>query len=145
MIREGGELWDVIGAVFELHRGRRTLNPAWMATEGMKRIKFPPDLHPLGYVGCHLQLRQIARAFCRGNFDPTEINDQQNDLFPDTLQERYPARPAPGAEPEYVLLDQLTDDDIAYNVQRMRRASLALLRHGDALEAYGLARKNRVA
>jgi len=141
--REGEPLWEVIGTLYERYCGVPSLNPAWLATQGMSKIEFPPALHNLGYIGCHLQLRQIARAYCRRKFDPLHrVAHAADDLFPDTLQERYPLRPKKRDEqPVYVLLDYLSADDRAYNVERMRLAGMALQRHADALEADGLRRQ----
>jgi hypothetical protein len=140
MITASDELYEVVSAIYEKHKGKPSISPAWLlATEGMRRISFPRELHPRGYRGCHMHLRQIARSFCRKKFDPTE--EAENDLFQETLQERYPQRPKADEEHQYVLLDELTDDDGAYNVARMRRASLALQKHSDALEAYIIARQ----
>lgn len=136
---EGKLLYDTIRSVYASHSDRPSVMPAWLATETMIVIGFPRDLHPLGYLGCHLQLRQIARSFCRKNFDPAETIE--NDLFPDTLQPRYPKHfyvSSSEKEPEYVLLDLLEKSDVEFNVDRLRREARAKLRHADALEAWGL-------
>jgi hypothetical protein len=132
------ELYDAVKAAYARRRHKSSISPLILATEAMERINFAPKLHAVGYRGCHLYMRQIARQFCRRYFEPTEIIDRSGDLFPDTLRERYPLPPKPGEEDEYVLLEDLTDEAISYNVERMRRASLALQKHSDALEAYGL-------
>jgi hypothetical protein len=93
----------------------------------------------LVHLGCHLQLRQIARELLRGKYEPDDNSrdDAQHELWPD-LQERYPtARTAGSEEPEYVLLEHLTDEDIAYNVGRLRAEAEAKQHHADALEAWG--------
>jgi hypothetical protein len=68
-----------------------------------------------------------------------------DDLFRGTLQERYSRRPKKGKEQVYILLDHLTDDDIAYNVARLRKEGRALLKHSAALEAYGRHRRSMAA
>lgn len=141
---EAAELWGVISAIGELSRARSSISPAWMATEAMQRIEFPRDLHPVGYIGCHLTFRQIAREWLRKKFDPTAAAvaaDTTEEMFPETLQDRYPLRPRPREEPVYVLLRDLPDGDLAYNVRRMRSAALALQKHADALETYGINRR----
>jgi hypothetical protein len=51
---------------------------------------------------------------------------------------RYPsARSKEATEPEYVLLDEMTDSDILFNVARLRKEGTAKLRHAEALEAFG--------
>jgi hypothetical protein len=106
----------------------------------MCAIKFKPELHRLGYAGCHLQVRQMARGVLRRDFDPEErvaaSVEGEDDLFPETLQDRYPRRGKHGEEPVYVLREQMTGNDVGYNVARMRRGGRALLKHADALEAW---------
>ncbi|MFL5253256.1 MAG: hypothetical protein ACJ8AI_10245 [Rhodopila sp.] len=129
------ELYEVVRAVYHSHCDRPTLNPAWLATEAMHAIGFARNLNEIGYLGCHLQFRQIARSFCRKHFEPAQSDEP--DLFPGTLQQRYPRRPEnEDEEPVYVLLD-LLDDDVAYNVMRLRKEARAKLAHADALEAWG--------
>lgn len=131
------ELSNVVRVVYESHNDRPTVSPAWLATEAMAEIGFPRDLHPLGYIGCHLQIRQIARAFCRKHFDPEE--SVENDLFPETLQQRYPRQQkSPEQEPEYVLLDLLSRSDIVFNIDRLRKEARSKLKHADALEAWSV-------
>lgn len=137
---EAFELWDAVRAAYEKNRDVAKVSPSWLATLAMEEIRFPRALHELGYMGCHLQLRQIARGFCGKKFDPVE--DKQDDLFPETLQHRYPIRPKHlDDEPQYVLLHLMTDDDVIYNVARMRKTASAMLKHADALEAWGRNRR----
>ena len=44
-------------------------------------------------------------------------------------------RQAP-SEPEYVLLEHLTDEDVKFNVNRLRKEADAKLHHATALEAW---------
>lgn len=135
---EEEQLAAIVERVIDLHITLTDVNPASIATQAMAVIDFPQTLHRLGYAGCHLELRQIARAKLRKRFDPTAIadDDADPDLFPETLQERYPAARKRGEEPTYRRLDALTDEDIRYNTNRMRRAAGALDRHADRLEAW---------
>jgi hypothetical protein len=137
------ELVAAVERAYLAHTGRPTISPSWLATEAMIAIGFPRSLHPLGYLGCHLQMRQIARGFCRQHFEPEET--VEDDLFPDTLQQRYPSVKGAGGEPIYVVLDAMSDDDVAYNVARLRKEARAKLRHADALEAWGRRKFGRTA
>jgi hypothetical protein len=138
------ELGLIVERVLELHASSKDVNPAWIATTAMTLIEFSRDLHRLGYAGCHLELRQIARSKLRKRFDPTAIadddSDEQPDFFPETLQERYPVARKRGEEPTYRKLVELTKPDVHYNVNRMRKASAGLGRHADRLEAWDEAR-----
>ncbi|HTB46649.1 MAG TPA: hypothetical protein VK741_23730 [Acetobacteraceae bacterium] len=142
---EARELWETIDRLFELHRYKRELSATWFATEGMKLLSFDPTDNRPVYWGCHLALREIARAKFRGHWDPVEVIRQaiEDDLFPETLQERYPLRAKKGEERVYVLLEHLPDADLAYNVERLRRTGRAYLKHSDALEAWGKQRVRR--
>jgi len=145
---EESELAMNVERVIELYSATKDINPAWVATETMVLIEFPHTLHRLGYTGCHLELRQIARTKLRKRFDPTAIADDDaeiGDFFPDTLQERYPKVRGKGEEPSYRRLDALTREDVSYNVTRMRSASDALGRHADRLEAWDSGRAELTA
>ena len=100
----------------------------------------------LVYLGCHLQLRQIAREMLRGKFEPdaSADDDAQHELFP-SLQKRYPAARSSNDNPEYVLLEELTAIDVAYNVARLRGEARAKQRHADALEAWWRGRPTAAA
>jgi hypothetical protein len=119
------------------------INPDWVATGTMAAIGFSRELHRLGYAGCHLELRQIARSKLRRKYDPTAKADEdeaasdEEDLFPDTLQDRYPRQRRRGEPPTYVLRVFMSAADIAFNVKRMRRFGDALHKHADALEEWG--------
>jgi|SRR5215471_3752044 len=141
---EEEQLAATVERVIELYRATKDVSPAWVATQAMTLIEFPRELHPLGYVGCHLELRQIARGKLRRRFDPEAIadDDADPDLFPETLQERYPLPRKPGEEPRYRLLDNLTDADVRFNVNRMEKAGAALLRHARRLATWHANRRS---
>lgn len=126
------------------------VSPAWIATHVMCAIEFRPALHHLGYAGCHLQIRQVARQELRKRHDPpAKIKDAletgQDELFSDVLQDRYPRRTVAGEEPVYVLRELMTDEDVDYNERRMRSGGMALLRHADNLRAWHDGRGGRAA
>lgn len=60
-------LHDVVSAAYEKHKDVGEVSPAWLATLAMEEIDFPRELHEIGYLGCHLQLQQIARSFVARN------------------------------------------------------------------------------
>ncbi len=68
-------------------------------------------------------------------FESDGIETEQDDLFP-ALQSRYPVAHSSDTEPEYVLLDHLTEADAMFNVNRLRREGEAKLHHADALESW---------
>src|SRR5262249_7252636 len=139
------QLSAAVQRVIDKHLDVPEISPSWIATQVMVEIEFPRTLHALGYIGCHLQVRQLARHKLRRRFDPRAVIEaaieEGEDLFPETLQERYPRRSRVGEEPVYVFRTLLADDDLTYNVERMRRGGRALLKHADALEAWGTNRR----
>ena len=135
------QLYAETRRVIDLQGKVPTISPAWVATHVMCAIEFKPVLHYLGYAGCHLQVRQMARQELRKRHDPNavvhnELESGQDDMFSDTLQSRYPRRTKQGEEPVYILRELMDEDDVTFNEMRMRRGGMALLRHADALRAW---------
>lgn len=123
------------------------ISPSWVATEGMNKLDENVDNKsraPLIYVGCHLQLRQIARALLRNEFEDDKEKSAQHELFPD-LQWRYPRQHRAGEEPCYILLEDMTDADVEYNVVRLRDEGNAKLKHATALQAWNADRNKSAA
>jgi hypothetical protein len=145
-VSEASALIDIVARIIELRHDANRISPSWVATEALLHLDPSKEIqkqHPLIYLGCHLELRQIARSLCRNLYehaaDPQ--NGPQHELFPD-LQWRYPtARSKTWEEPEYVRLELLAQEDIDYNVARLRREGRAKLKHADALEAWGRSRR----
>jgi len=152
-MNEGDVLADAVRRMYEINRFVVAIDPEFLANGAMEIIRFDKSLHPVGWVGCNLHCRQIARAFCRRNFDSAAAalagELVNGDLFPDTLQERYPRIPQKNKVPMYVLREQLSEDERWYNIDRLRHAAKALQKHARALESETLAtfgpRKDRAA
>jgi len=125
-----------IASIYERSEHAIKVSPSWLATEAMAKLD-PDKISPhLVYLGCHLQLRQIARSICRAKFEPDDEEAEQHALFPD-LQKRYPiVRQSRDDEPEYILLEHMSKDDVLFNVARLRKEASAKLVHADALEAW---------
>lgn len=134
MTREQQDLSQLMANVYDLHQESESIAPAWLATEAMVVLDPNRDSHQLLYKAAHLYLRQIARTFCR-RWDPEEPRTGlQHRLFPD-LQDRYPtARTQKNDEPVYVRLESMTQEDVDYNVARLRAEGNAKLAHADSLE-----------
>jgi hypothetical protein len=135
-------LRNIVRESMDARKTQVRLSPAWIATEAMAKLG-AEDLQkakPLVYLAAHLQLRQIARQACRKQFDDADeeaLDPAQQEMFPG-LQSRYPAHAAHAEEdePSYVLRDFLGADDVAFNVQRLRREGWSKLARADALEAW---------
>ena len=155
MAPEAQALISIVIRIIEQRRSERSISPSWVATEAMLEID-PAKVAPaLVQLGCHLELRQIARSVLRTVFEPsaeaaTQLVDgeaqRQHELFPD-LQWRYPKARTAGKneEPVYVRLEELTPNDVAFNVSRLRSEALAKLAHADALERYGRTHRKKAA
>lgn len=145
------ELGRMVARAIENSQTQTDISPAWIATEvlvvlgwtvggGLRRA------HPMIYQASHLCLREVARQQLRRH-DPVEEAREAmrtgvgDDLFPDTLQWRYPIAKQDGDQPLYRLRDELTDDDVAFNSGRMRRMSVSLARHADALDVWHAERR----
>jgi hypothetical protein len=137
-------LIDIVSRIIDTRRTAERISPSWVAGEALTELDPPHDVerhHPLIWLGCHLELRQIARSILARRFDPEAAEPETDDLFPD-LQWRYPeARSANQPEPTYVLRDLMSDADVGYNVARLRAEAAAKNRHADALEAWHRERK----
>jgi hypothetical protein len=134
-------LRELAARIIELRHGQPRISPSWVATEAMHDLDLLRTVereHPIIWTGCHLHLRQISRQLLAQRF---EQGEETEDLLFKELQVRYPsARTANADDPEYVLRDLLSNEDIAYNVARLRAEALAKLQHADALEAWGRSR-----
>lgn len=141
MGRDKQKLAEVVLAVVEQRKDQVKISPSSIATEVMNVLDPESVSVVLVALGCHLQIRQIARDCCRELFesDLTE-GSAQHELFPD-LQARYPAARQNGDEPVYVRLEDMTNEDIEHNVRRLRSEARAKLKHADALEAWAMQRE----
>ena len=139
--KDASRAWQIVAEVYERCRDQAEVSPAWLATQVLVEIGATRAENEIEYLLAHLQARQIARDFCRKRIVDDETADR-DDLFPGSLQHRYPKKPShKGEEPVYVLRDLMTDDDITYNVARLRDEADSKLVHADALEAWGKDRK----
>jgi len=138
---EEQKLHALLDRIYEARKTQSRVSPLWLATEAMQELDPQRSTHPLIYLAANLQFRQIARDILRKRFEPDEETDRieksqsQHELFPD-LQRRYPAARKRGQEPEYVLLEDLADEDVRFNIHRLRQEARAKLDHARALEAW---------
>ncbi len=137
MTSDERKLQVLLASVLDKHQHKASVRPAWLATETMATLD-PNRMAPqLVYRAAHLQLRQMARALCRREYgEDAGDTAAQHNLFPN-LQARYPSkRTVKDADPEYVRLENLTLEDVTYNVDRLRKEGRAKLKSADALEAW---------
>jgi hypothetical protein len=141
---EEAQLTEIVSRIIDIRRSQVRINPSWIATEAMREIDPASASLELVRIGCHLQLRQIARSLCRKLFVEDSYDDGDEPYFTEFkgLQWRYPIARSKHKheEPEYVLRDQMSDEDVAFNVARLRSEARAKLAHADASEAWGRSR-----
>src|SRR5258706_16011958 len=128
MSAESRSLTAIVAKIIEAGRDQARLNPDLIASTALLELDPKKVSLPTVLAGCHLALRQIARGLLRRRFlEPDEDEDatepeqsehgdeaaepEQPDLF-GGLQRRYPS----SRQGEYVLLEQMSDADIAFNV-----------------------------
>jgi hypothetical protein len=141
MAPEAQKLIDIVTRIVDERREETRISPSWVATEAMLVIDPRRTAPPLVHLGCHLELRQLARSILREWFEgeQEDHDSAQHELFPN-LQRRYPVQRTRGDEPEYVRLEDMSIADLRFNVGRLRREAHAKLAHADALEAFGRSR-----
>ena len=130
------ELRRILADIYERRNDELRISPSWLATEAMNELdagRESPEL--MGRPIHKLQLRQIARAVCRQRFETHSEALEQHELFPE-LQAYPSARSQGDEEPEYVLLEHMTEEDVNFNVTRLRLEGLSKLRHAYALESW---------
>lgn len=142
MSNEERALSDIVAAIIERRHDQTRISAAWIATEAMKELDADRIAPPLVFLGCHLELRQIARSLLRGTFEGDSEPGAQHNLFPE-LQRRYPVARSRGDEAVYVLLEDLTKADVKYNVNRLLSEADSKIKHARALEAWDAKRRRR--
>jgi tRNA A37 threonylcarbamoyladenosine dehydratase len=142
MMSDVKRLAALIAHVIDQRRDEFKISPAWVATGVMNKLDPNRITQEDIYLACHLQLRQIARQELRKRFDDDDRYDEDDDLerqhemFPE-LQWRYPSvRSKDDAEPQYILLEQMSEADVFYNVARLRSEAKSKWDHASALEAW---------
>jgi hypothetical protein len=146
MSLEPRRLRKIVQEIYDRRAGEVTVSPASLAAEAM--IALDPDrLTDLTIASAaNLQFRQIARAICRGVKPDHEESEQFEIDFHEVLQTRYPtARSVKSEDPEYVLLDHMSDEDFAWNIQRLTREADAKTAHARALAEYWDSKKHKNA
>ena len=88
--------------------------------------------------GCVEHYKALARRMLAREYDPVPDDDQiiQGDFFSGELQDRYPVQRGPGDQPLYKPRNQLSASDLTWNIEKLRKAGSALIRHADALIAF---------
>lgn len=131
------DLATIVSAVIHGSREETRINPNWIANEVMRRADPDRVAPPTVYGGCNMHVRQIARSLLRKTFEAEDEEPRQHPLFPE-LQWRYPVRHEKDAEPEYILLEAMTERDVDFNIERLLKEIDAKQKLVDALMAFKL-------
>jgi hypothetical protein len=90
-------------------------------------------------------IKHMARKALSGRFEESgdENDAHQGDMFSGQLQDRYPVPRERGADPIYKLREHLSTSEAQWNVETLRKAANARLRHADALDAWNSGRDSQ--
>lgn len=134
---EAKQLYELVGKIISDRNDQIDISPTWIATECMRKLHGMSlrDDRPLIYIGCHLQLRQIARSICGKKWENDDDSTEQHEMFPG-LQKRYPICRIAGEEPAYRRLEDMSSEDYDYNINRLRAEANEKQAHADRLEAH---------
>ena len=135
------DLAELVGRIVERRREEPRISPVAIANDCMAVLDPKVKSIPRVYQGCHLYLRQLARAVLARAFDPADKKKRTHDakamadLF--KLQARYPqAHTGDLEDPVYVRKEDMTREDAQYNVERLRSEGRSKLAHADAIVAW---------
>jgi len=142
MTNEETKAREILMSVYEARRDHDRISPTWLATEVMQKLDPLRTSHPIEYAMANLQFRQLARSILAARLERAEPGHvDQHPLFPN-LQAHYPSAVLSASdEPEYIRLELMTDEDVSFNVERLRKEAASKLKHADALEAWAANRK----
>jgi len=136
------ELAELVARVVENRSEQTRISPVMIANDCMAILD--PRMRSVlrVYQGCHLYLRQLARAALARAFDPADRKKRERDakavgdlLF--KLQGRYPeAHTGALDDPVYVRREEMTKEDARYNRDRLWAEGRTKIAHGDAVEAW---------
>lgn len=135
------ELSELVGRMVDRRRAESRVSPVSIANDCMAVLDPRMKSIPRVYQGCHLHLRQLARAVLARAYDPADKRKRVRDgkaladLF--KLQACYPeAHTGDLEDPVYVRKEEMTREDVAYNIARLRSEGRAKIAHADGLQAW---------
>jgi hypothetical protein len=103
MSNENRALTTAVAKIIEAQRDEPRINPSSIATAALLELDPKKKSLPVVLAGCHLALRQIARALLRKHFEEEREDDEdgeeQSQLPFPGLQKRYPASTRAAAAP----------------------------------------------
>jgi hypothetical protein len=142
---EAKKLIEIVARIVDVYRGRPRISPKWVADEAMSVLDgalVVQKTFPLIWTAANLELRQLARSVLANRYMPESEEEGERDaLFP-ALQWRYPTvRSKRSEDPEYVLRDLMTEEDVDFNIKRLESEAEAKLEHAKALRSWARSRR----
>ena len=139
------EITSALHAEIDAKVGAIILSPTTLALAVQDRYGTGHEPH-VAYTSLE-HLKHMARAILGGRFDTDGLGASPNqaDLFTGHLQDRYPVPRVRGEEPKYKQRDALSSEEVAWNVEQLRKSADARLRHADALAAWADGRAAKTA
>lgn len=116
------------------------ISPASVAMEMISRFR---ESDPTVAYHCFLDFKAIARGFLRRTFRDQEERMEQQAMFGELLQARYPARRQD--DDVYARPDDLTDAEVIENIHRLKKEARAKDDHAVALLGYLNQRRRKAA
>ncbi len=132
---------DIVRAIEE--HGSEDICPSKIADKIMLERDPERSTDDLIWAAAHRHIRGVVRSILRSQ-EWRPVDDRQPDLFL-LFQTHYPRVHEAGEEATYASLDRLTDDDIEFNIGRLRSEAHTKDAHADRLQALLDARKARAA
>lgn len=138
------EIVSAIDRVIASNDAAIVLLPATVALRVQKEFHDGPLQHHIQYTSLE-HLKQMARRRLSARYDAdgeeNEVHDGQQELFTGQLQNRYPIPRQRGQEPQYKLREHLSYAEVQWNVEQLRKSARARMAHADAMEAWGMSRR----
>jgi hypothetical protein len=135
------DLQDVLRSLICNYSADIPVSAESVSADAMRTLD-PNDISPvLVQWACVLELRQLARAILRNEYENDPGQPEQGQLFT-RLQDRYPG--FGDRDGTYLPRAMMTPEDYAGNIDRLRREAKAKQAHADKLEAECLERFGQI-
>jgi hypothetical protein len=127
---------EIVERIIRNSEPQPTISPSWVAHAAY--LELDPEKKAPARIGwlADVALRHIARHILGKRFQPDDMQDMLPNVDWPSLQQRYPLKPSKEHEPTYIKLELLEEEDMRYNVARLRSEALAKQEHADQLEQW---------
>jgi hypothetical protein len=127
---------NILESIIRNSQTQDTISPSSVADTAYAELD-PTKIAPFRVaLLARLALRQMARHILAKRFQPDDMQDMLPNVDWPQLQRRYPLKPSKDQEPTYIKLELLSEEDMHYNVARLRLEAVAKQEHADQLEQW---------